>query len=121
MLQKTMCLRFKIKFLLFLSGFIFLLGSAYSWVALSASNKLLNNIASVLPGENILNIRKKLGKEIYFTSSIEEMIQLGSISDKSYLKNKQLSCFYTSMPPARMFLVYSDMQGNVVYVSWKQL
>jgi len=91
------------------------------YVSLKASNKLLATIEMLKPGINLDSVIDRLGSKLYDVSDADGIIELGSVKDKAFCQNKRFFLFYVSDPPSRGVEVYTDKNGDIVYVSWRYL
>ena len=88
---------------------------------LRASNVLLAKCALLRPGMNLCTVTNQLGHMMYERTTVEDVVEFGSIKDESFCRGKKLFWFYASTPPCRVVEVYTDTNNIVVYVTWQGL
>ena len=87
----------------------------------NASDKILASIRQIKPEQEIEDVRKQLGKEMYEIKETGGIILHGSLKDPEFCADKILYWFYISTPPSRVVEVYTDQNGKVKFVTWQGL
>jgi len=82
---------------------------------------LLSSIQDIKPGQEISEVRQKLGKKMHEIKETEGIISLGSIKDPQFCEDKNLYWFYVSTPPCRVVEVYTNQSRTVEFVTWQGL
>ena len=88
---------------------------------LRANNQLLHKLSLIKPGVNLADVKMQLGTQMRELKGIEEIIEWGSIKDRTFCKGKKLFWFYASTPPCRVLEVYTDTNDIVVFTTWHGL
>ena len=92
-----------------------------SQMELRASNILLSKSALLRPGMNLCAMTNQLGPVMYERTSVDDLLNFGSVKDENFCRGKKLFWFYVSTPPCRVLEVYTDTNNIVIYVTWQGL
>ncbi len=98
---------------------IFLAFCCAGWLFLEklAQDKVLSIISSAQPGHPISEVLGRFGKPYQQTDDVRDMGDGGAPVDHAFCNGKTLYQYYVS-PPCRWVNIYTDRDGNIVFVNW---
>jgi hypothetical protein len=96
---------------------------AAGWLNLERRSReeLLQTLALAKPGVQVSEIRSRIGKPMGEWSDTHDILDWGTVKEKSFCDGKRLLRFHVSTPPCRALDVYTDVNGVIVYATWTGL
>jgi|GEM_PF-4401410 len=93
----------------------------FAWVLSEnrTNKRAMAIIADAQPGASLVQLIEQYGEPDFVTNEIERMGSGGAPINQEFCEGKTLNQYYLT-PPCTWVNIYTDKNGNIVFVNWSR-